>query len=174
MKKFLLTLLFLLFANPIFAQTKPNTKTNINITIDTKTTNESLTKIKTNFTEYINTKLCNNKQKENINLIKDKPFENTICDSHTIGETYNCICDKNDSKYKNFYKSVTAITDFKSLTGTTINQFLQIKNFYDALDALPISSVNTFADEISNLIKQNENDKAKEEAERKKYYTRNH
>ncbi|MBD5405329.1 hypothetical protein HDR59_02155 [bacterium] len=161
MKKFLLTLLFILFASPIFAQTKPTSKTNLDIKIDTKTTEKSLNNIKTNFTGYIETNLCNTKQKENINLIKDKPFENATCGSKTIGETYNCICDKNNSKYKTFYKSVVAITDFSTLKGTTVNQFQQIKNFYDALDALPplITSVNKLSEEIKKLIKQDEDDK---------------
>ena len=60
MKKFLLTLLFILFANPIFAQTKPTKKTNLDIKI-TAETSTNLIAIKDSFTGHIDTKICKNK-----------------------------------------------------------------------------------------------------------------
>ncbi|MGN0929771.1 MAG: hypothetical protein ACI4N3_03975, partial [Alphaproteobacteria bacterium] len=59
MKKFLLTLLFCLFANPIFAQT-----TNIQIEIS-ETATENLLKIKKDLTDHINTTICKTTNEKN-------------------------------------------------------------------------------------------------------------
>ena len=162
MKKFLLTLLFILFASPIFAQTKPTKKTNLDIKI-TAETSTNLIAIKDSFTGHIDTKICKNKDVK-IDSIKDMPFTNATCDSKTIGETYDCIC-KTKTK---FYESVKPITDFKNLTGDIDTQFKRIVDFYEALQSVKplLASVNELSAEITKLLKeQEENEKAKKAAE---------
>ncbi len=167
MRKFLLTLLFTIFANPLFAEdiptkTKPAKKLNIQISISNETS-PSLEKITKNFNNFRDKNICVPSYETNsIQLMKEKRTELTICKEATaIKDIYNCVCKAGGE----FYDKLLPITTFKKLSGTTaIEQFTQLQKYYNALNS--IIGIQQLAEIIKDSIQQNKDIEAANAAER--------
>ncbi|MBD5397971.1 hypothetical protein HDR60_00490 [bacterium] len=156
MKKFLLTLLFCIFANPIFAQT-----TNIQIQID-KSVKDNLIKIKNDLTKYIKDNICIDTNNNNTIEFQTELEETSCNPKKTIGDIYNCVCESNG----NIATKINYITNFSGLNADTlVGKFEQIKQFYNTLDTIP--EISMLEKEIDTTIKtQEENEKIKQGKEK--------
>lgn len=156
MKKFLLTLLFCIFANPIFAQT-----TNIQIQID-KSVKENLMKIKNDLTKYINDNICGKDTNNNNPIEFQTELEETSCNpKKTIGDIYNCVC-----KNGKIANDIKGITEFSGLTYKNIlSDFQTIQKFYKSLNSIP--EITMLKDAITTAVKaQAESEKQQKDAKR--------
>lgn len=155
MKKFLLTLLFCIFANPIFAQT-----TNIQIQID-KSVKDNLIKIKNDLTKYIKDNICIDTNNNNTIEFQTELEETSCNPKKTIGDIYNCVC--NNGKIAN---DIKGITEFSELTYKNIlSDFQTIQKFYKSLNSIP--EITMLEGKITEAIKaQAESEKHQKEAKR--------
>lgn len=165
MKKFLLTLLFIVFANPLFAEdiptkTKPTKKLNIQINISNQTT-KSLETITKNFNKFMENNICAKSNEQSSIQLNEYKNQLTICkDANTIKDIYNCVCKSGGE----FYEKLKYITDFKKLSGTTAEQFTQLQSYYNALDS--IKGIQQLTQVVKDVKKQNEDEETARQARR--------
>lgn len=163
MRKFILTLSFIISANPIFAQNSSTQKKNYIIEIAPETS-KTLSIISKDFKSDIYENICSDLNKnssiEMAEKINDCPTPTN--GKQTIGTIYSCVCENNGE----IHNKIKPIIEFTDLSGETLNQFETIQNFYNALDTITLTT--KMKSQIEKTISANEeNERLKKEAEKK-------
>lgn len=160
MRKFLLTLLSTIFANPFFAQPSSAQTKNfiIEIAPEVKTT---LTTISKDFKFDVYNNICSDFNKTST-IELTNPIPECPTEKQTISTIYSCVCEPNGA----IYTKIQPITEFKELSGTTIEKLTAIQKFYNALSSIPLAT--KIQTEIQTILANNEEKKLQEEAEKQK------